>query len=142
MVRDDKAFVGYSLNVFVGHANSAEFVSLVDLNTFVVKRVPVPGAVTSLARVPLNTIPANVLEGTASCVGACFEPSFFLGFNVAGFSHDQQCFCDADCALWGDCCDDYEDATVGATKDMHWGSGVRKFKRWLPVWLSAGFTQE
>ena len=70
VVRDDKAFVGYSFNSMFGHANSAEFVSLVDLNTFVVKRVPVPGAVTSLARVPLNTTPDNVLVGTASCVVA------------------------------------------------------------------------
>ncbi|HPC90999.1 MAG TPA: EGF domain-containing protein [Myxococcota bacterium] len=124
VVRDDKAFVGYSFNSMFGHANSAEFVSLVDLNTFVVKRVPVPGAVTSLARVPLNTTPANVLEGTASCVGACFEPSFFLGFNVAGFSHDQQCFCDADCALWGDCCDDYEDACSGCDPKTCTGGAV------------------
>ena len=124
VVRDDKAFVGYSFNVFVGHDNSAEFVSLVDLNTFVVKRVPAPGAVTSLARVPLNTTPANVLEGTASCVGACLEPFAIRGFNVAGFSHDQQCFCDADCALWGDCCDDYEVACSGCDRKTCAGAAV------------------
>ncbi len=124
VVRDDKAFVGHSFNAFLGYADSAEFVSLVDLNTFVVKRVPAPGAVTSLARVPLNTTPANVLEGTASCVGACFEPSFFEGFNVAGFSHDQQCFCDADCALWGDCCDDYADACSGCDPKTCTGGAV------------------
>jgi DNA-binding beta-propeller fold protein YncE len=124
VVRDDKAFVGYSFNVFVGHDNSAEFVSLVDLNTFVVKRVPAPGAVTSLARVPLNTTPANVLEGTASCVGACLETFAIRGFNVAGFSHDQQCFCDADCALWGDCCDDYEVACSGCDRKTCAGAAV------------------
>lgn len=102
VARHGKAYASYSSTSVEG--SPLRVLSVVDLETLEVKRIatrftafdPNDRIVTGLALIPRSE-PAALPAGPATCAGFC------------GTAHgDQSCFCDADCAEWGDCCPDYE----------------------------------
>lgn len=97
VARRGKVYASYStLSVSDG---PLRVITEVDLATMAVRRLPAglaaDGVVAGLALVPRRFTAAAVPAGVRTCAGVCGTA------NVP-----QGCFCDADCATWGDCCTD------------------------------------